>query len=85
MKPGAPKLSKVISPTLAFYLEALGADLFYRRVCLAGLGIFAILAISYDLSPISNEGPTGLSRSVPLFLVLFGWVRAFMYVRSKGV
>ena len=83
MSKGTPQPSRNISATLAFFLGIVGADLFYRRKYLAGLGVFAILIASYALSPVTNIGQSGVSRYVPMLLILYGWFRAFMYIRSK--
>ena len=76
--------SKMVSATLAFFLGIVGADLFYRRDYLAGLGVFAILIVSFALMPIMGDRAAAVLDYVPTLLVLYGWFRAFMYVKSKG-
>ena len=85
MRQGAPQSNNYVSAALAFFLGIIGADLFYRREFALGATVVGILVASYALAPVLGAGGSGLVRNVPTLLVLYGWVRAFMYFRSKGL
>ena len=81
----APKPNTTVSATLAFFLGVLGANLFYRREFALGPAVLGILVASYALAAVLGPGGSGLLSNVPVLLVVYGWVRAFMYIRSKGL
>lgn len=85
MSHGTPQSNNYVSAGLAFFLGIVGADLFYRREFALGATVVGILIASYVLAAVLGAGGSGLLRHVPTLLALYGWVRAFMYFRSKGL
>jgi hypothetical protein len=81
----APQSNTTVSAALAFFLGIFGADLFYRREFSLGAAVVGILIASYALAAVLGPGGSGLLSNVPVLLVVYGWVRAFMYIRSKGL
>jgi hypothetical protein len=75
----------MVPALLAFFLGIVGADLFYRREFVSGFGVFAILVFGYAMAPLMGENVGGLLHQIPTILVLYGWARAFLYVRGKGL
>jgi hypothetical protein len=73
------------SAVLAFFVGIMGADLFYRREFLHGFAVFAVLVLGYAAAPLVSEGTAGLMHRIPTLLVLYGWVRAYLYSKSKGL
>jgi hypothetical protein len=80
-----PQSNNHVSAALAFFLGICGADLFYRREFALGATVVGILIASYAMAPVLGAGGSGLLRHVPTLLVLYGWARAFIYFRSKGL
>ena len=84
LKNAPEQFSPVVAACLAFFLGPIGADFFYRRQLLAGFAIFAFLMLSYVVAPVGSD-TGGIARHVPILLVLYGWIRAFLYIKNKGV
>jgi TM2 domain-containing membrane protein YozV len=82
------QFNKLLAAALAFLLGIIGADFFYRRKFSAGFAVFAVLILAYALMPMMQQASpslVALLRQIPTILVLYGWVRAFMYTRDKGL
>ena len=78
------QFNHVVAACLAFFLGLVGADFFYRRQFLLGFAIFGLLILSYIVAPVGS-GAGGIAGQVPVLLVLYGWIRAFLYINNKGV